>query len=265
MDMNRIVISDAGVYVGDTLYNMSIDDIITKIGIEKCARFGRVYYQVTERAITKMLTSELCWKCAMCPVMTVIEGKICNYNTVIEEVNSVDELIAECNTQIDSMKCMMNSMRLRLTAHMVGRWLTLLSRNRWVTGLTGININVVSSDDSVRINAEDGNGESLYANMMDDAVAFGVIELKAGNTFNVDMYIQLSDELYKKGCTVYSIEVDEDINVLYVVGKCSTNRMITILEEVTMYKEYSDKVEYIGYCKYHNTDMLDAVDFTDID
>lgn len=267
--MNRIIINDCGVYVwdmlGDMKCEMTLNDVIDKIGKKECMPFGVIYYQLTPRVISMLLTSKECWDCCMCPIVDS-EGRA--FTALATEYNSSEELLKDCKTHIENMQGLINTKNIRIYAHMAVRWIGSLSKNRWIQKCSSkMYIMSYVHNEEISIFAEKDSSEcSIYADMADDAAAFGVIETINNKEGDIDVatYIRISDELVKKGCAVYSIMSTEDVNVLKVVGACSTNKMQEILEEVTMFKEYSDNIGSIGYCKYHDVDMLSGEDYDDI-
>ena len=253
--MNNIVITDKGLFISGAKYNMTLDEVITRIGIQRCAPFGVIYYQLTNGSIATMLQSKECWKCCMCPLLN-------SERTVANDTFETDEeTINYCLDTIDNMQTYINSVELRLFAQIAGRWLTSLVRHGMLQRYKGklaikaivekTNVGIIPIDDT-------SNDGIAYTNMAGaDNVCYGVIETinNKEEQISINEYIGIADELQKLGCMVYKVEAIEDVNIIEVVSKCSIEEIRMKLKEVAQFKWYSESVEFLGCKKHFNTDF----------
>lgn len=257
--MDNIVITERGLFISGAKYDMTLDEVITRIGIQRCAPFGVIYYQLTNGAIATMLQSKECWNCCMCPLLNSERG------VAYETFETDDETIQYCLDTIDNMQAYINSMELRMFAQITGRWLTSLVRYGMLQRYKGkltikaivekTNVGIIPIDDT----RTDG---IAYTNMASgDNVCYGVIETinNKEEQISINEYIGIADELQKLGCIVYEVEATEDVNAITVVSKCSIEEMRTKLKEVAQFKWYSDRVEFIG-CKQKFDEYMDQIE-----
>lgn len=257
--MNNIVITERGLFISGTKYNMTLDEVISRIGIQMCAPFGVIYYQLTKGSIATILRSEQCWKCCMCPLLN-------SERDIADKIFDSDEDTSSyCSEIIDSMQKYLNSMELRLFAQITGRWLTSLVRYGMIQRYSGdFKIKAVVEKSNVGLIPLDSNTTDgvAYSNMIDNGnICYGVIETINNNDeqISINQYIGIADELQKLDCIVYRVGATEDVNTIEIVSKCGMEEMRMKLKEVAQFKWYSNNVEFIG-CKKKFNDYMDQIE-----
>ena len=246
--MTRIIIADNGNYVNGVKESDSLDEILNTVGIAKCKQFGAVYFQITKDVMIRLFQSRNIWECCMCPILDN-EGNAVKLND--ETYN--ESYVAEINDEINRMMQEQDGMEMRMFAHMTVRWMMNSAGQGWFRRNTE-DLKIVAHMDKQccyikAVSIQDEN-KNMLSETCNTESAFGEIETIENDNgkINVNMYIRLSEELNKKGCTIYKVETDgDDANMISVIGACSNKVMVETLEEVTSYKDFSDRVAIIGY------------------
>lgn len=261
--MARIIIADNGNYVNGVKESDSLDEILNTVGIAKCKQFGAVYFQITQDVMRRLFQSRNIWECCMCPILDN-EGNAVK----VSDGTDAERYVAEINAEINRMMQEQDVMEMRMFAHMTVRWMMNSAGQRWFRENTE-NLKIVAHMDKQcfyikAVSIQDEN-KNILSETCNTESAFGEIETIENDNgkINVNMYIRLSDELNKKGCTIYKVETDgDDANMISVISTCSNKVMTETLEEVTSYKDFSDKVSLIGYCEESERYPEEYTDYT---
>lgn len=263
----KILLTDGGTYVDGVETNKTVDEIIEQYGVNACRQLGVISYQLTMDVVRKILVSRSIWSCGICPI---IDGNA-PFTATVDKYDSKEKLYADCISKINEMQANSKLRHAYLVfSHMVGQWLNVALENRWLQRYNGeINFTGEVTEENVAFMPEvDGeNGSCILRDLSDSEASFGIIDIVevAKGTFDTATYARVSSELQKKGCAIYGVRIDEDVNSLSIIGGCSKERLVDIMEEITAFKDFSDHVGYIGYCDYHDRYVTDIKDYNDAD
>lgn len=263
----KILLTDGGTYVDGIETSKTVDEIIEQSGLGACRQFGVISYQLTMEVVRKILVSRSIWSCGICPI---IDGSV-PFTATVDEYESNEKLYEDCISKINEMQANNKIRQAYLVfSHMVGQWLNVALKNRWLQRYNGeINFTGEVTEENVTFTPEVDveNGSCILRDLSDSEASFGIIDIvEAPNgAFDTATYARVSNELQKKGCAIYGVRIDGDVNSLSIIGGCSKERLVDIMEEITAFKDFSDRIGYIGYCKYHDRYVNDITDYNDAD
>ena len=261
----KILLTDGGTYVDGVETSKTVDELIEQYGVNACRQFGVISYQLTMEVARKILVSRNIWSCGICPI---IDGSV-PFTATVDEYESKEKLYDDCISKITEMQTNSKLRQAYLVfSHMVGQWLSVALDNRWLQKYNGeINFNGEVTEENVTFMPEvDGeNGSCILRDLSDREASFGIIDIVdvPDGTFDIATYARVSSELQKKGCAIYGVRIDGDVNSLSIIGGCSKEGLVDIMEEITAFKDFSDHIGYIGYCDYHDRYVTDIADYND--